>query len=70
MFVGIIVDEMNEEKHDHKYYQKRFEKNGGELGGPWFPQNYETCVHFFRMFSGVVCFGMPIRLFSLIRNKI
>ncbi|OMO93024.1 hypothetical protein CCACVL1_06670 [Corchorus capsularis] len=55
----VIVDEAKEKRYDSKdYYLSRFEPNGSHRR-PCFPQNYDTCVHFFRMFLGVVCFGMP-----------
>ncbi|XWS13428.1 hypothetical protein CRYUN_Cryun36dG0036600 [Craigia yunnanensis] len=68
----IIVDEMTDKKYDSKDYLKRFEENGsGRRRRPWFPQNYETCVCFFRLFSGVVCFGMPnfVEIYISHKNK-
>ncbi|XWS09142.1 hypothetical protein CRYUN_Cryun40dG0060600 [Craigia yunnanensis] len=65
----IIVDEMKEEKYDRKDYLKRFKKVGGEGRPRCLPQNYETCVCFFRMFFGVVCFGMPKEICSSGRSR-
>ncbi|XVF38011.1 hypothetical protein REPUB_Repub20aG0061000 [Reevesia pubescens] len=55
----IIVDEMKDKKYDRNDYLKRFEENDGHCRS-YFPQNYQTCVRFFRMFLGVACFGMPM----------
>ncbi|XP_022722227.1 uncharacterized protein LOC111279548 [Durio zibethinus] len=55
----IIVDEMKDKKYDSADYLKMFEENDSGGHGPWFPPNYEACVSFYRMFSGVACFGMP-----------
>ncbi|KAK6266002.1 hypothetical protein QUC31_016839 [Theobroma cacao] len=55
LYSCIIVDKMKEKTYDSNDYQKKFEENESDR----FPPTYETCVRFFGMFLGVVCFGMP-----------
>ncbi|OMO93025.1 hypothetical protein CCACVL1_06671 [Corchorus capsularis] len=65
----VMVDEVKDKKYASKDYLERFEEIGNRR--PCYPQNYQTCMRFFRMFTGVVCFGMPsvVKICCIGRNR-